>query len=271
VLLLVAQLLLMSASTRDPDGSNRLEGWLLRLSWPVVAVAEVIGGGVRGAATGVGDLRDAHERIESLEAQTKRLRREVEGYREAALENRRLRRLLAMRDALVPHAIAASVVTARLDAEAHLLVIDRGRRDGVLPEMAAATWGGAVGRVTAVGDRHAKVRLLTDPSSGVGAVVQRSRVPGVVLGRGAAGLILDYVPRFSDVVHGDLVVTSGSDGIFPRGLTIGRVGGITDRPDGTTAIEVEPELDFRAVEEVLVIVEPVTDDGLLGRGVGGAP
>jgi rod shape-determining protein MreC len=137
--------------------------------------------------------------------------------------------------------------------------------------MAVATWGGAVGRVTAVGERHAKVRLLTDPSSGVGAVVQRSRVPGVVVGRGAKGLVLDYVPRFSDVAHGDRVVTSGADGIFPRGLTIGRVSAIHDRPDGTTSIEVEPELDYRAVEEALVIVEPPAEAGLLGRGTGEGP
>ena len=269
--LLVGQLLLMSASTRNPGGSNRVEAWLLRLSWPVVTVAQAVGLGVRGAATGVGELRDAQEHIELLESDTKRLLREVQSQREAAEENLRLRRLLAMRDELAPRSIAASVVTARLDGEADLLVIDRGTVDGVGPEMAVATWGGAVGRITAVGSRHAKVRLLTDPSSGVGAVVQRSRVPGVVLGRGPAGLVLDYVPRFADVLHGDRVVTSGSDGIFPRGLTIGAVSAITDLPDGTTAIEIEPDLDYRAVEEVLVILEPLSETDLLRRGAGPAP
>jgi rod shape-determining protein MreC len=256
---------MMSASARNPGTRNRLETWLLGASWPVVTVAQAIAGGVRGAAGEMGDLDDTQKRVLDLESQTRLLRQEMEVLREAAEENLRLRRLLAMRDSLLPRAIAASVVTARLDGEAHLYVIDRGRVDGLSPEMPVATWGGAVGRITAVGERHAKVRLLTDPSSGVGAVVQRSRVPGVVLGRGAAGLVLDYVPRFSDVVHGDRVVTSGADGIFPRGLTIGLVGAITDRPDGTTSIEVEPEIDYRSVEEVLVITEPPPESGLLGR------
>ncbi len=117
-------------------------------------------------------------------------------------------------------------------------------------------WGGAVGRVLAVGPGHAKIRLLTDANSGVAGIVQRSRVPGIVEGYGATTLNLLYVPRFSDVVHGDRVVTSGQDGIFPRGFGIGRVGSIDESPDGTQTIQLEPELDFATLEEVLILLEP---------------
>ncbi len=137
-----------------------------------------------------------------------------------------------------------------------MIVVDRGRADGVEVDLPAIAWGGAVGRVVAVDPGHAKIRLLSDANSGVAGIVQRSRVRGIVEGRGATTLDLLYVPRFADVIHGDRVVTSGQDGIFPRGFGIGRIGSILESPDGTQTIHLEPELDYATLEEVLILLEP---------------
>ena len=94
------------------------------------------------------------------------------------------------------------------------------------------------------------------------AIVQRSRAQGIVVGRGGGSLDLLYVPRFSDVMHGDRVVTSGLDGIFPRGFGVGRVSSISEAADGAQTIHLQPELNYGSLEEVLVVLEP-PDGGLL--------
>jgi rod shape-determining protein MreC len=176
--------------------------------------------------------------------------------REAENENARLRRLLSMREALLPESIAASVVTSILDGQTCMMIVDRGSSDSVRRDLPVVAWGGAVGKVIATGSGYAKVQLLTDPNSGVAAVVQRSRAQGIAVGRAEAALDLIYVPLYSDVMHGDRVVTSGLDGIFPVGLGIGRVSAISEEPGAAQTIRLEPELDYGSVEEVLILLQP---------------
>lgn len=255
VVLLVANLALMSSSSGDRRGGTRLESVLLGLGSPFVAAGELAGGGLRALARGAHGIIFARAMNRELRKELRTLSAETVRLREAERENTRLRRLLGMRRALVPRSIAAQVVGAELDGRTRTIVIDRGRNDGVVADLPVVAWGGAVGRVIAAGRGHAKVQLLDDANSGVAAVVQRSRVQGIVVGRADAGVDLLYVPRFSDVAHGDRVVTSGLDGIFPRGFGIGRVSAIAESPDGSQTIHLEPELDYRLLEEVLVVLE----------------
>jgi rod shape-determining protein MreC len=257
VLLLFGQLLLMAGSVRRADGSRVLRAWFADASAPVVSAAGSVGGAVHGAGGGVSGLWGAQRRSEQLELEVGRLRAELQGAREDVLENERLRRLLDMRRHLAPRSIGASVVTANLSGRTKLIVIDRGGRSGVRPDLPVVAWGGAVGRVLEVGPEHAVVRLLTDEQSGVAAVVQRSRAKGIVLGQGTEEVELAYVPRFSDVVLGDRIVTSGFDGVFPRGFGIGLVFDVRDVPDGSQRIRIVPEVDYDSLEEVLVLLEPV--------------
>ncbi|MCH7780295.1 MAG: rod shape-determining protein MreC [Acidobacteria bacterium] len=124
------------------------------------------------------------------------------------------------------------------------------------PEAESGSEGAAGSGVVEVGTSHAKVRLLTDPNSGIAGVVQRSRAQGMVQGSGADTLRFMSVSRLEDVVHGDRTVASGTVGIFPRGFGIGRVSSIEEKPNGSREIELVPEIDYRAVEEVLVLLEP---------------
>jgi len=255
VVLLAGQLFLMSGGGRGAQGAATLERWLMKLTSPVVAVAELGGAAVGGTAETLRAMLTARARNQVLQANVRRLSAELRSQREAERENHRLRLLLGMKETLVPRSIAASVVTSNVTGQSRMIVVDRGSRDGVQADQAVVTWGGAVGRVVATAGGHAKVRLLSDPSSGVAGVLQRSRAQGIVFGTADLDLELRYVPRFSDVAHGDRVVTSGLAGIFPRGFGVGRVTSIRQAADGTQTIELEPELNYAALEEVLVVFE----------------
>ncbi len=271
VILLFVQLAMMSGEANDVHGSTVLEAWTFRVTSPLVALSKWVGGGVRGVVVGTKNMIGAHRRSAELEGEVHRLREEVYRYREAAQENARLRDLLGMRPDLAPSSIAATVVTANLTDETRLIVLDRGTADGVRVDLPVVAWGGAVGRVVAVYDHHTKVRLITDPNSGVAGVVQRSRAQGMVLGRGTRPLDMLYVQRFSDVLPRDRVVTSGLDGIFPRGFGIGRVIAINDNPAGTRTIQLATEISFSDLEEALILLEPVGGGLLTPREVAEKP
>jgi rod shape-determining protein MreC len=257
--LLFAQLMLMTGSAREARGVGVLESWTTTWTSPIVGVAHIVGGGVSNLLTGGKNLLTAHSRLAELETEIGHLRAELRLSREAAQENSRLRRLLDVRDDQQGNAITASVVVSNQTDQAKLVVVNRGTRDGVRTNLPVIAWGGAVGRVVAAYERHSKVRLLTDPNSGVAGLIQRSRAQGMVFGKGGRFELL-YVPRFSDVLPGDLVVTSALDGIFPRGFEIGRVLSITDSPSGAQTIHLAPELDYGALEEVLILPESVGGD-----------
>jgi rod shape-determining protein MreC len=256
VVLLALQLFLMSDGAQRSGWPAAIELFVMRVSSPAVSLTQGVAGGLRRGAGGAREMIAVHARNTALEAEVQRLRSDLVRYREAEPENRRLRRLLGMREAGLTRSVAASVVTSNLNGKTSMIVVDRGTKDGVRVDLPAVAWGGAVGRVIAAGRRQAKVRLLTDASSGVAGVVQRSRAQGIVLGGARSTLDLLYVPNYADVMHGDRVVTSGLDGIFPRGFGIGRVGSITRNPDSAQTIHLEPELDYGALEEVLILLEP---------------
>lgn len=260
VALLALQLFLMSDAAKRSGGAAALESFVMRISSPGVSLAQTVAGGLRGGLAGARALLAAHVRNAALETEVRQLRSELVRYREAGPENRRLRLLLGMREQIAPRSVAASIVTSNLNGKTRMLVVDRGTREGVRVDLPVVAWGGAVGRVVAAGAHQAKIRLVTDASSGVAGVVQRSRAQGMVLGGAQAALDLVYVPRYSDVMHGDRVVTSGLDGIFPRGFGIGRVSSITEEPDGAQTIHLEPELDYASLEEVLILLEPGAAD-----------
>ena len=267
IALLFGQLMLMSGSVRGARETAILRNWVSRLTVPIVSFAGAIGGGLAGLAGDAGDLLSAHARNRDLESEIERLRTELRVSRIATGENARLRNLLGMRENLVPLSIGASVVTSHLTGQDMVIVVDRGRNDGVRVDLPVVAWGGAVGRVVEVEAGHALVRLLTDPNSGVGGIVQGSRAQGMVVGQGTDVLDLLYVPRFSGVIHGDRVVTSGIDGIFPRGFGVGQVIDIQEKPDGSRTVRLRPELNYRTMEHVMILLESVGGEMLSPSGV----
>jgi len=255
VVLLAAQLFLMSGSVRGAKGAATLERTLMRVSSPVVSLAELVGGTIGGTGRTLRELLVARARNQVLETRVRRMTGELRYYREAERENRRLRRMLEMQETLAPRSIVASVVISSTRGPSRMIVVDRGTRAGVHKDQPVMAWGGTVGRVVTAESAYSKVLLLTDPSSGVAGLLQHSRAQGIVFGTEGPGLEMRFVPRFSNVSHGDRVVTSGLAGIFPRGIGVGRVTSIRQAADGTQTIELEPELDYGSLEEVLIVLE----------------
>lgn len=251
-----AQLLLMAGSVRGGAATSLVSDGTGAASRPVVASERSLLGVVSGVVHFFEDLNADEDERTRLRREATRLSGELARHKELDAENDRLRRLLGMREELAPHSLAASVVTTRLTAQARVLIIDRGSSAGVRADMAVVAWGGAVGRVVSVEHDFARVRLLSDPGSGAAGVIVRSRASGMVVGRGAEPMEMLYVPKYADVVVGDRVVTAGLDGVFPRGFGLGRVTLVGEPIGAAKTIRLEPEIDDRGIEDVLVLLEP---------------
>ena len=122
--------------------------------------------------------------------------------------------------------------------------------------MAVIAPGGVVGRLVVPSARAAKVQLLIDRNAAAGAIIERTRAQGVVVGSGDDRLRLEYVSEVSDVVAGDVVVTSGIDGIYPKGFIIGRIEQVEKSGGSYKRITIKPAVDFTSLEEVLVVLAP---------------
>jgi rod shape-determining protein MreC len=227
-------------------------------------------------ANGVGDLwREAtalfrrRAELDALEARLVELEEQAVRLGELEGENVRLRDLLGFRERLAGEVLTAAVIGRDATGLARTLTIDRGERDGVVKGAAVLAPAGVVGQVFLASATAARVLLITDHNSGLDAVVQRTRARGIVEGTANDGCGLKFVKRTEDLQPGDVVVTSGIDGIFPRGLPIGRLTAVDKRGQGLFQYaSVEPFVDFDRLEEVLVArgtVESIVDDEPLSR------
>jgi rod shape-determining protein MreC len=152
--------------------------------------------------------------------------------------------------------MAAEIIGAAATPDFRTLTIDRGTRDGLRTDMSVVAPAGVVGRLVVPSLRASKVQLLIDRNAAAGAIIERTRAQGVVVGGGDDRLRLEYVSEVSDVVAGDVVVTSGIDGIYPKGFIIGKIETVEKLGGSYKRITVKPAVDFSSLEEVLVVLTP---------------
>jgi rod shape-determining protein MreC len=207
-------------------------------------------------------LQQIRQENEQLRREVTSLRVSLEQERTIAQETRELKKLLDLKLAAGFDSAAASVIGSGADPEFRTITIDKGSQDGLQADMAVISPAGVVGRILMTTARAAKVQLLIDRDAAAGVMIERSRVIGIVTGVGSsedlgfkAGLIdLDYVPGSADVKPGDRVVTSGIDGIYPKGLPVGEIQS-TERDGGEWKIRVKPAVEFATLEAVLVVLK----------------
>lgn len=257
VLLAIGTILLVGGAGRRLR-DDRLGRVFLEIIAPlqeaVTAVTRAVGEGWE-AMTGV--LRARREAVE-LRTRVAELERRTWRFTELELENARLRSLLEFREALPADLVAARVIGRDPTPLSRTLTIDRGTADGVVNGAAVLAPDGVVGSVFLASAHAARVLLITDHNSGVDAVVQRTRARAIVEGRVDGQCGLKFLKRTEELVVGDLVLTSGFDGVFPRGMLIGRVAAVDKRGQGLFQYAtVEPAVDFERLEEVLVSRGPV--------------
>lgn len=237
---------------REPNFVDRA---VLFVSAPVQSVLTSAIDGVGSMGGGYIALRGSHE--EAIECRTNLAmsHAELNSLREAEAENTRLKSLLSYVEDTVDQEIVARVIGLNASAQFQSIRINRGEDDGVRFGMPVVTAEGAVGQIVRSVGGSSDVMLLTDPSSHIGGVIQRTRVRVTVSGSGGGRpLLLDVVRREDDAREGDVVVTAGSDGIFPRGVPLGIVRSPT-RPSVGMFLKgtLEPAVELERVEEVLVI------------------
>ena len=212
-------------------------------------------------------IRNTVDEISHLHEQNKQLREEVEILRaqnltasEYASENQRLRNLLGYKQSAIQFdLVAASVIGRESSSWSSVIVINRGTLDGVANNMAVVTEMGLVGHVAEAGLNSSKVRLLIDPRSSVGTLIQRaeSRVAGIVEGdiKNPALPHMVNIPKDSDVQVNDMVVTSGFGGVYPKGIVVGKVVDIQNEEGGLLKYcVIETAVNFQKLEDVAVIV-----------------
>lgn len=186
---------------------------------------------------------------------------QVDACREIAIANERLRKYVGLVNESPHQMVAAKVIARDPSPWYRTLVISKGSDDGISKGCPVVLPDGIVGHVLTASSRYARVLLLIDRNCSVDALVQRTRAQGVVEGAAGARCLLNYIPRQEDVQVGDTIVSSGFDGIFPKGLSIGYVSKIIRRNTGLFQdIELVPFVDFERIEEVMVIINPQTHD-----------
>jgi rod shape-determining protein MreC len=211
---------------------------------------------VRRVWSGYAGLRNVKSENEALTRQLEAAQIELQQQRALADRTRTLEQLLELRDRSNLNTTAAEIIAAGATPDFRTLTIDKGTRDGVRPDMAVIAPAGVVGRVVMPSTRAAKVQLLIDRNAAAGALVERSRAQGVVTGSGDNRLRMDYVSEVADVIVGDLIVTSGIDGIYPKGYVIGQVESVEKSGTSYQTITVKPAVDVTSLEEVLVVLTP---------------
>jgi rod shape-determining protein MreC len=262
-IVLMSAFLLMTAQVRHDRAvvSFARQAVLFTVS-PFIKLTSMTVGSVHRVWDDYVDLRNLRQENLRLQREAAVLQRRIDQLEEQALETQRLQGLLAMRETWRAEFVAARVVGKDATNWFKTMLIDRGSRAGLRRNLPVVAPDGLVGRVIEVTPSTSKVQLITDPVSASGALLQRTRVTGIVTGNLGAGLRVRYLPLLADVVVGDEVVTSGMGGVFPKGIPVGRVTAV-ERKSGALFQEavLQPKVDLGRLEEVLILMATEPREG----------
>jgi rod shape-determining protein MreC len=200
-------------------------------------------------------LRGVRAENRQLKEQIEQMRIEQVRLSEDAAQARRLQNLLAFKEQFISKTVAAQVIGTSGSDLSRIVTIDKGENSGIRPDMAVITADGIVGKVLIAYPSLAQVLLISDQSSGVGAVLAKSRLQGVLRGAAAGEVVLERVMRDEQVQAGEMVLTSGGDQVFPKGLPVGTVTKVANGKDLFLDIKIKPAANLSKLEEVLVLTE----------------
>ena len=256
IAVVLGHIILISAQVTSRSGVPILEVVTFGAFAEVQRGAAGLTGSIRDAWNGYGDLRGVRAENEELRRQLGDLQLKFQQERARAERARQLEKLLGFKQDLRVETIASGVIGASASLDFRGITIDRGSNNGVTANMAVIAPTGLVGRIVTPTAHVSKVQLLIDRNAAAGALVERSRAQGIVIGTGAEMLRMDFVPVTAEVKAGDTVVTSGVDGIYPKGFVIGTVEQVDNGNGIYKLIRVRPTVEFNRLEEVLVVKTP---------------
>lgn len=251
----IGHIVLISAQVTTDRGVPMLEAVTFGAFAEVQRGASSVIGGVRSSWGDYLALRQVRSENEKLQQEIGQLHVTLQQERALAQQSRTLQALLDLRSEAPLMTAAARVIASSASPDFRTLTIDKGTTDGVRQDLAVISPEGVVGRVITPSNRAAKVQMLIDRNAAAGAMVERSRAQGVVEGTGS-DLRFNYVSETADLVVGDVVVTSGIDGIYPKGFAIGQIESIERVGGAFGAIVVRPAVAFASLEALLVVLAP---------------
>jgi rod shape-determining protein MreC len=239
--------------------------------WTVAAITPLEKNIVR-LQTGVSEvwhnyiyLRGVREENRQLQDQIEQLQLEQVRLRQDAEQAHRLQALLGFKEQFIDKTVAAQVIGSSGSEQSRIVYLDKGSADGIAQDMAVISSQGVVGKVIQVFRHTAQVLLISDQTSGVGTILEQSRLQGVLKGKPSGEIVLDKIMAEEEVKLGDRVLTSGGDQIFPKGLTIGTVANVKKTGE-FLLVTVQPAASLNHLEEVLVITKKLEREPEVATG-----
>ena len=258
VAILFAQVLGLAVQVKR-SGEN--ESTRLIRVWVVNAITPFEKGLV-GLQNGAGNLWRNYFYLRGVRQENHQLRQEIEHLRleqvrlnEDAEQARRLQALLGFKEQFISQTVPAQVIGSSGSEQSRSIYIDKGSHDGIKQDMAVITADGVIGKVLRVFVTTSQVLLIDDQTSGVGAILEKSRLQGVLRGTPAGEIVLEKVAADETIQPGEKVLTSGGDQVFPKGLPVGTVTKVSTGADLFLNVRVKPAANLSKLEEVLVITK----------------
>lgn len=244
----------LSLQVRRPGGRTAGQTWLLAAVSPFVEGVTALRTGAADVETWASSRRRLLATNRALSAEIERLEGDLLQLRDAERDKARLLELFGAHPAPPEGTVPARLIAIESSGPFRTALLDRGSSDGVRVDGVVVAPGGLVGRVIAVGGRTARLQLLSDKTAAAGVLLPRGARAGVAKGDGKGGIAVEYVPTIEPVEKNDLVVSSGTDGVYPNGLPVGRVASMTRKSTLFWDIQLEPATDPR--RETMVFVLP---------------
>ena len=249
----VLHLILISAQVQTRRGVPMLEEAIFGTMAEVQRVATGGIGEARGFWQNYVNLRQIGRENESLKQRVSQLEVALQQQRALAEQTRVLQQMLDLKTETPFATTPAMVIASGASPEFRTMTLDKGSSQGLATDMAVLAPAGVVGRVVLPTPRAAKVQLIIDRNAAAAGLVERSRAQGVVVGTGGDRMRLEYVPGTADLKVGDRVVTSGMDGIYPKGFVIGQIESIERSAGEFSNVLIRPAVNLQALEAVLVV------------------
>lgn len=256
ILVLILIILIFLLSLPLPVSQN-LKAKLIDISSPLLKVSSCLAQKISSIKSWTQEIFKTAKENKRLRKETIQLSSQLNQLNEFRLENQRLQKLLDLKNSLPYDTIACRVIGRDAGNWFRTLIIDKGSKTRISPDLPVVAAGGVIGRVISCGQSTATVLLVTDTNSSIGGMIQDTRVVGLVEGQGTGECIFNFVSKEADLPVGATVVTSGLGTIFPKGLVIGKVTEV--RMDSQSLYKIarlKLAVDINRVEEVLVLKKP---------------
>jgi rod shape-determining protein MreC len=244
-------------TTQQADGrkTSELRFWSSSLVTPFERLMHGGGLGFRNLWSNYVALHHVRQENRDLQAEIARLRAEQAAFAEDAQQGRRVQALLGFQQQYIAATVAAQVVGTSGSDRSRLVYIDKGSKDGLRPDQAVITPDGVVGKLRDVWGHSSQLLLINDPTAGAGVILESTRIRGIIRGLANGKVAINNLTADSRIKPGEHVITSGGDGVFPRGLSVGVIESIAPDPEHQpyTTITIKPAADLSRLEEVLIV------------------